>query len=119
MNYRKFYKDKLKIEFDNNYEIHHINGDRKDNDINNLLLLPKILHEQYHYLLKKMNVDFSKNEKIIINTKINNINGMFNLYSKETFLEFMKVYEECQHWNLIKQNRLTNINLQEKQNGCI
>lgn len=54
MNYRKFYKEYYQIEFDNSFHIHHIDGNRENNNINNLLLLPKKLHQQYHFLKSKL-----------------------------------------------------------------
>lgn len=53
MKYRYFYKKFFEIQFDDLFDIHHINGDRKDNDISNLVLLPKILHKTLHKVLYK------------------------------------------------------------------
>ena len=60
-NYRKYYKDYYGIDFDSNYVIHHIDFDRSNNDINNLILLPSKLHSRYHFLLTGFNSD--KNNK--------------------------------------------------------
>lgn len=54
-NYRKYYKDYYGIDFDSNYVIHHIDFDRSNNDINNLILLPSKLHSRYHFLLTGFN----------------------------------------------------------------
>ena len=48
-NYRQKYKYHYKINFDNKYVIHHIDGDRDNNDIKNLVLLPRDLHSKYHF----------------------------------------------------------------------
>ena len=45
--YRKIYKDYYGIEFSSEYQIHHLDLDRTNNEIWNLLLLPKKLHQQY------------------------------------------------------------------------
>lgn len=51
MNYIKFYKKQLKVDFNSSeYEVHHIDGNKKNNDINNLVLLPKSLHKRFHGL---------------------------------------------------------------------
>lgn len=47
-NYREKYKQHYGIDFGREYAIHHIDGDRKNNDISNLLLLPSRLHSSYH-----------------------------------------------------------------------
>ena len=48
MNYRKLYKEHYCIEFGPEYAIHHIDGDRENNDISNLILLPESLHKRWH-----------------------------------------------------------------------
>lgn len=51
MNYRELYKDYYGIDFDNYFDVHHIDRNRENNDINNLLLLPSKLHSQFHFNL--------------------------------------------------------------------
>lgn len=46
--YKRLYKEYYGINFDGNFDIHHINGDCEDNNIANLVLLPKELHRIYH-----------------------------------------------------------------------
>lgn len=48
MDYRIKYKKHYEIEFGTDYVIHHIDEDRNNNDISNLLLLPRDLHSKYH-----------------------------------------------------------------------
>jgi hypothetical protein len=53
INYVNLYKKELEIQFNSSkYEIHHIDLNRKNNKIKNLLLLPRKLHRQYHYYLQ-------------------------------------------------------------------
>lgn len=47
--YREKYKRHYGIEFGKNYVIHHIDEDRTNNDISNLILLPHVLHSKYHH----------------------------------------------------------------------
>ena len=49
MNYRKLYSDHYKIAIPEGFDIHHIDEDRENNDISNLVLLPSRLHHQYHF----------------------------------------------------------------------
>ncbi len=54
MNYRKKYKAKygeLKI----GQEIHHIDGDRENNSIENLVEISPDLHKRYHQAERKVN----------------------------------------------------------------
>lgn len=46
--YNKFYKKYYNIEFDSEYVIHHIDENRENNDISNLILIPRNLHIEYH-----------------------------------------------------------------------
>ena len=50
MDYRKFYKDYYGIDFGPEYDVHHIDRNRSNNDIQNLLLLPTRLHHQLHWV---------------------------------------------------------------------
>lgn len=47
--YRRKFKEHYGIDFSNDYVVHHIDFDRSNNDIDNLLLLPKKLHAKYHH----------------------------------------------------------------------
>lgn len=47
--YRQYYKDYYSIEFDGRkFEVHHIDKNRSNNDISNLILLPTSLHKLFH-----------------------------------------------------------------------
>lgn len=46
--YRTIYKKHYGIKFSSEYVIHHIDENRENNDIKNLLLLPRVLHSKYH-----------------------------------------------------------------------
>ena len=48
--YRRFYFEQVGKVYDSNFAIHHINFDRSDNRIDNLVALPKGLHSRYHFL---------------------------------------------------------------------
>lgn len=56
LNYIEIYKNETKTDFDSNkYHIHHIDGNKENNNIMNLVLLPAKLHKQYHYYLSMIN----------------------------------------------------------------
>jgi len=48
MNIRKFYEQQTNIPVPDDFDIHHIDGNRKNNDIENLVALPTKLHLLYH-----------------------------------------------------------------------
>lgn len=48
ISYRKIYEDYFRIKIPAGYDIHHIDRNRGNNDIKNLILLPKELHQRLH-----------------------------------------------------------------------
>lgn len=48
--YRKYYKDYYGISFPETMHIHHIDGNRSNNNIENLVLLPSKVHQDYHLI---------------------------------------------------------------------
>lgn len=78
MKYRDYYKKFFNIEFDDRFEIHHINFDRKDNDISNLILLPKEVHRAVHDLM--YNLSYGDNSfGLILSLGIINEHTLYNL----------------------------------------
>jgi len=47
-NYRKKYLEYFGLKDDTNFQVHHIDLDRNNNSLNNLVLLPKELHRNIH-----------------------------------------------------------------------
>lgn len=86
-NYRDFYKEALKVDFGAEMHIHHIDGNRDNNTLGNLVALPKELHQRYH---------FFKNG-------IHSFKGYFNLgsissYELNDIINFFICYKECMKW---------------------
>ena len=53
-NYRKLYKEHYGIEFGEDMAVHHIDFDRSNNNIDNLLLMPRTLHQKYHFHISQL-----------------------------------------------------------------
>ena len=49
VDYRQLYKDYYGIDFGDEMVIHHIDFDRSNNSIDNLIMIPKDLHAKYHW----------------------------------------------------------------------
>ena len=61
VDYRQLYKDYYGIDFDSDMVVHHIDFDRSNNSIDNLILLPNKVHAKYHYAIQMLtNIDMSK-----------------------------------------------------------
>lgn len=52
--YRKLYKEHYGIDFGSEYVIHHIDENRNNNDISNLILIPSTLHSQFHGVMQEL-----------------------------------------------------------------
>ena len=52
-NYRKFYEKETGKKIPKDFDVHHIDFNRENNDIMNLVAMPKKLHQRYHLLLCK------------------------------------------------------------------
>ena len=48
MNYRKFYEKEHTMKIPKDWDIHHIDFDHNNNDINNLIAIPKYIHVFLH-----------------------------------------------------------------------
>lgn len=94
VNYRRLYKQHYKIEFGAEYVIHHIDGDRSNNAISNLLLLPRDLHGKYHAYLNQANMSINAygglcmeltfNDATVFNYQLSELNRVFEI-TKEIF----------------------------------
>jgi len=92
-NYRLKYKRYYGIEFSSDYSIHHIDLNHNNNDINNLLLLPKELHNRYHFYLSMLtNFKIEELFKITSNIICN------NTYYTNILEDFIPVIKECKKW---------------------
>lgn len=96
-NYRKLFKEYYQIDFDNNYEVHHINLQHEDNRIENLMLLPKKLHKEYHKALNEIKMIEQSELNLFIRGVLDGGNG-YNFFILQTLKNFVTVYDECQKW---------------------
>ena len=104
MNYREKYKRFFGIKFGSDYVIHHIDFDRKNNDISNLLLLPKELHAKYHLILNALSVCPDKPKADgFINVRLSN--AEITDYNCAAFESLPKVICECAKWLKWKQEK--------------
>lgn len=95
-NYREKYKRYYDIEFGTEFVVHHIDLDRENNDISNLLLLPRELHAKYHLILNAISICPNKPKADgfidvrISNTLITDYNAMMFCLLPETIAECVK-----------------------------
>lgn len=95
MDYRKLYKDYYGIDFGDDYVIHHIDRNRENNNIGNLLLLPLSLHQRLHFIWNQMEA-LSLTEMMYNST----ICGK----AQELCYDMQEILEDCQNWVRRKEN---------------
>ena len=95
--YRKFYFEQVGKVYDSSFAIHHINFDRSDNRIDNLVALPKSLHSRYH-LLKRV----KDGEKLELDFMGNSFEARESeSYGKRIIHDYQSFYDtlmECAKW---------------------
>lgn len=116
-NYRKYYAEYYSISFDSSYHIHHIDLNKDNNDISNLILLPSKLHTRYHYILKVINNNNNESKQGLIDFRISSV--LFNNYedtSNKMLIFIPNLILECQYWINLKNNNYNNTVFKEKHN---
>lgn len=103
INYREYYKQYYNIDFSDDYDIHHIDLDRNNNSIENLLLIPKSLHLKYHNAIKPVsficdkNIQLDKSIWVNFNAKITT-NAIQDCYQLEVLETLIPILWECNVW---------------------
>ena len=89
--YRSMYKKYFNIDFGKDFEVHHIDFNRANNDINNLVLLPKKLHKRCHFYYGRI---YNRTFDFSITTTLNRGND----YLYHEIDEFLNILYECNQW---------------------
>ena len=98
-NYRRYYANYFNIVIPQDYVIHHIDHNRDNNNIENLILLPKDLHQQLHNCCRPDNMvdcndifQFLKCDNHLLDSV------------RSSYLEIVSsVYKELQYWAACKE----------------
>lgn len=97
-NYREKYERFYGITFNSDFDVHHIDFDRTNNDIKNLLLLPKDLHAKYHMILNAIGAYKGVADLSLKNFNMTEYNNLF-------FEKLPDVISECRKWQKLKEYR--------------
>lgn len=95
--YRKFYEDKTGLKVPKDFEVHHIDRDRENNDIKNLVAIPKKLHQTYHS--RYPTLPYYQDAEWLFQMKGSTEKGnlVFN-YIMGELEDFFPVYHQCKVW---------------------
>jgi hypothetical protein len=96
INYRKKFKDHYGIEFGEDFDIHHIDFDRVNNEIENLILLPKLLHQKLHSLalFSGLTIDLFNFKGLAKESPV---------YYKAEIIAVIELWEKLQIWSAKKE----------------
>lgn len=99
--YRKKFKRYYGLEFGKDYQIHHIDLNHNNNDINNLMIIPKGLHEKYHKALYNVELMSEGNrlEKVFrfdVRPTGNGIN--YQSFAYDNLAKFMEIMQKMNIW---------------------
>lgn len=81
------------------FDIHHIDFNRDNNNIDNLIMLPKRLHHQYHFAMSALS---SSDERTII--KFDGKIDMENRYERIMLRHLVDAMDEIENWRILKDN---------------
>ena len=102
MNYRKLYEKHYGINIPPEYDIHHIDFNRDNNNIGNLILLPNELHRRIHKC-------FLSNGGINTNNLFKFsccANQLWDSIMSEALKDAAKIYEDLQYWASCREMEL-------------
>lgn len=94
-NYRKIYAEATGCEVPKNFDVHHIDFNRQNNDIQNLVALPKELHQRYHESLLYIHSPVKLITKVQSSIQPGH---MYNNFTSDKIAEFTAAFDECVKW---------------------
>lgn len=105
-NYRQYYKEYYGIEFGKEFSVHHIDMNRDNNDISNLLLIPKELHHRLHFTFNVYMESCKEYDNIASFSSPN-----FSVFSVSCAKKYFETLMEVRDWFIYKLNGYNNITL--------
>ena len=103
IDYKKLYAQTYGITWDVGMEIHHIDRNRQNNDISNLILLPGHLHHELHICLNEAVVMIEPvTAGDIFERMMARVFNYGNSYDQEALFRLLLVLSECKRWGFLK-----------------
>lgn len=100
INYRKIYCSHYGIADPGpDFDIHHIDCNRENNNVENLILLPQRLHHQYHFAMSAFN-SAADPTKVTFDARID----IENRYERKMLRILIDALDEIENWRVLKDN---------------
>lgn len=106
--YKKLYAESFGITWDNDLEIHHIDRNRDNNHISNLILLPRELHSELHKWLTEIKHYEGATGKDVITLMQEQVLNIGNTFVASSIDGISNVLSKCMGWGLLKAVRYRN-----------
>ena len=108
-NYKKLYAQTYGISWDADLEIHHIDRNRQNNNISNLILLPDHLHHELHNCLNEaVFMNEQETDGDLIERMMERVFNYGNSYDQQVFLHLSYILSECRRWGFLKHESYKN-----------
>lgn len=100
--YRKLYSQSYGITWDNDLEIHHIDRNRENNELSNLVLLPGSLHKELHKCLNELIALRETSVTDLIEDMSSDVLRYGLNYSATILGDLLQVLSKCERWGFLK-----------------
>lgn len=85
------------------FQIHHIDGNHDNNEIDNLILLPRELHEELHAALRSFVFPAKTCKDAVLGYMRTSLNGWNDWFIGEGLSWLITIIQKCQYWGLLKR----------------
>lgn len=102
--YRQYYKEYYNVDFGDDYVVHHMDFDDNNNDIYNLLMLPKKLYRRYMFYLNSLGATKESRGVTELDLKIEIEAGSVPDGMYKMMGGLCKTMEEIDYWVKVKSN---------------
>lgn len=100
--YKKVYAERFGISWDNDLEIHHIDRNRENNEISNLILLPRELHSELHKWLNEIRNYEGASGKDVLTLMQEQVLNIGNTFVADSIEGLANVLSKCMRWGFLK-----------------
>lgn len=97
MNYRKLYERHYGIKIPKGFHVHHIDGNRENNTIRNLILLPGKIHSELHFIKNSL-LGFRDEDILKMLSSPHNLQWI-----KSQFVSLVDIMPDLEFWTIAKE----------------
>lgn len=106
VDYKKFYSSFYGIKWDTKvFDVHHIDRNRENNDIHNLILLPKDLHKELHRVYNDLDRMLAFNKDPFFSAAKEHLDPFGGTLVSDTIMDFVHILYRCRDWGYRKVSK--------------